>query len=434
MKKAGVAAGLAFSLAIVCMFVSDALAQKKRQTPLAKKESVRSLESKFRELAYAFWMNRLTACDGDFYTRDSIYIHQFKNPTITTNSNSLTRADRLNGIEYLGTTTLIVDASRTYSHRSTSYQAEGWSRWANGFTMAMGGIDLTATVKRVKGKWLVIPNSISQAGNLQAVSCADAANPAAFYRRLEEQAFSAEVRKFRANAVQMGIIAHNIPPAMWKGMYEAGGLYGERLYTTVGWVYLAPNGGWATRGRNGYRSENLLSAENWEKAKSNWVEQVTKDGGYVFLPSGLDNNGHPKRGFSTEKIPQSLLDELWKYYNKGLWIKMVRIGYGGEWFLIVQDFGGRQSWAWSGLPDTAAEALNRIYEDYDKRRGATVRDIAFTPNGGYVIVAGRNDYWTENVPPEAADMLKGLRERNFEISQVTFGPEDSWIIRANGAW
>jgi len=86
------------------------------------------------------------------------------------------------------------------------------------------------------------------------------------------------------------------------------------------------------------------------------------------------------------------------------------------------------------LPDTAAEALNRIYEDYDKRRGATVRDIAFTPNGGYVIVAGRNDYWTENVPPEAADMLKGLRERNFEISQVTFGPEDSWIIRANGAW
>jgi hypothetical protein len=174
--------------------------------------------------------------------------------------------------------------------------------------------------------------------------------------------------------------------------------------------------------------------ENWQKVKGYWIEQVTAGGGYVLIKRDDGNYGLSNPSYAGENIPQSLIDQMGEFTKLNLGIKMVRIGYHDEWVLIATDIGGRQSWTWINIPESAVEILNRLWGDYQRRKGGGIRDIAFLPNGGYVIVVGRNTYYAENVPPEVENILKMLRDGNYEISQVTFGPEDSWIIRANGAW
>jgi hypothetical protein len=395
-------------------------AQKKRRT--IPKASTLSLAGQAEEQARAFWNNRITKCGEDYYTLDSIYVHQFKTINIQVQSYTITPADRLNGIEYKGLTTLTVGQSRTYSRKNTSYQATGWTKWADGFTMSMGGVGLNATLQKQKRQWNITANSMTQAGSLKQISCSDAANPSEFYRRLEEQAYGADVKAFRDKAPSMGIYTKNIPPEMWKALYQTGGFYG--YYTTVSWVYLAQNGGWGVAGRNGYQSADLLSVDDWKLVNGRWIEQVTKDGGWIFV-----NRGYAKREYVTKNIPEVLEEQLTKFYNQKLYIRKVRIGYNGEWFVLAENAGGAKFWSWYNVPESADKA----FEEIENNR-KYVSDVAFLPNGGYIILYDRNGCYYENLPDDASRVIEMLRTNDHEISQVTFGPDDSWIIRANGTW
>lgn len=391
----------------------------------------RAQEVQAERQAQLFWNARVTKCGQDYYTKDRGYIHQFRNLAITVNSRFVSGADRLNGIQWRGSTKITVGQSRTYT------QGHGWGRWSDGFTYEVGGVEVDAQMQRTRGQWSVVPTAGSQSARFKAIACSDVANPSGFFGRLASEYLSAEVRAYRDRAPQMGIYAHNIPDGMWEALYRCGNP-GSGRATTIGYVYLAANGGWATCGRSGCMSASLPSPP---RILGKWVEQATKDGGYVIF----DQPGYaerPHRDFWVDRVPESLLNRMLDYDGQKLYVKIVRIGYNNEWFVLAA--GGDtcdgcsegDRWSWDGIPPSAVKALKEFevrYRDFASNP-ARIEDVAFLPNSGFVILYGRNGFYSENVPDEVLKILSSLRSSNAEINQISFGPNDSWIIRANGTW
>lgn len=168
---------VAFGILLInfIFFVSqiDPQAQRRRTGSSQRASSNLSLDQQAEQQARAFWNARITRCGDDFYTRDRIYVHQFRNLRIEVRARSVSTADRLNGIEYIGSTSVYVGQSRTHSPRSTLYQDAGWGRWSEGFTSSMGGVGLDASLRKENGRWSVTPSSISQAGVLKPVDCSN---------------------------------------------------------------------------------------------------------------------------------------------------------------------------------------------------------------------------------------------------------------------
>src|SRR5438105_1225850 len=87
-----------------------------------------SLRPEAEHEAHLFWNSRMSKCSQDYYTRDRIYIHEFRNLNIIVDSRFVSGADRLNGIEWRGSTKLTVGQSRTYNAKAG--QNGSWSQWA----------------------------------------------------------------------------------------------------------------------------------------------------------------------------------------------------------------------------------------------------------------------------------------------------------------
>lgn len=389
--------------------------------PAQTSASTLNLDQQAEQQALSFWNSRVTSCGGDFYTRDRNYIHQFKNLNIQVTPRTVSTADKLNGIQWLGNTHATVSQSRTYSSNSTLYQNGGWSKWSEGFTSSLGGIGLDASLRKENGRWTIIPSAISQSGVLKPISCSDASNPIAFYRRLEDESLNSAVRSFRANSEQFGIFAENIPSEMWAAMYEYG--YPNNL----NWVFLGPNGGWGVSGK--YRKLSGLSIKVMEQAEGRWLETITADGGYVLL--GKDSRVDYKGGsYLAEKIPQSLIDKLDELINKKFLIQMVRVSPSGGWFVFFRDYSGIENWSWNGMPDSAGKAFNEI-----SQQGFKVKDVAFLPDNGYLIVYGGKAtvdefyYYSDKLPESALKALNKLYENCYGIENVSFGQNNSWIIK-----
>jgi hypothetical protein len=88
------------------------------------------------------------------------------------------------------------------------------------------------------------------------------------------------------------------------------------------------------------------------------------------------------------------------------------------------------------LPAPGGEALQKISDDYNSQRlydRTPIQDVEFLPNGGYLILY-RDYYYSAGVPPEALRVIDSLRASNRKVDQATFGPDGSWILRANGPW
>src|SRR5207302_9307044 len=111
------------------------------------------------------------------------------------------------------------------------------------------------------------------------------------------------------------------------------------------------------------------------------------------------------------------------------YIKMVRVGYFGEWFVLA---GGAQRcfgcpagdvWANSTLSPPAEDALKEIAARYQTNpyAGDPIRDVAFLSNGGYLILYEKNSYYGAGVPETALRVIDMLRSANRERKQVKFG-------------
>lgn len=160
-------------LAIV-FFVSPplAIAQKGKKS-LPKHSGIPYIEREAEYKARDFWNSRITGCGSDYYTRDKGNIYQLKNSRVTVSSNSLSAADRLNGVEYSGYTYFSVGQSRSFSPVSTTYQNAGWSKWYDGFKTPRAGYSLGMYLRKESGYWRATPFSTNYLNSLQRVDCRD---------------------------------------------------------------------------------------------------------------------------------------------------------------------------------------------------------------------------------------------------------------------
>lgn len=432
-RTSAVSAGVL--LIIVSGFASQlgAQAQRREFGSAQRVSSNLSIDQQAEQQARAFWNARITRCGDDYFTLDRSYIHQFRNLRIEVRSRLVSTSDRLNGIEYIGNTSVYVGQSRTYSPKSALYQNTGWSKWSEGFSGAMGGVGLDASLKKENGRWSVTPSSISQSGVLEPINCRDALNPEAYVRRSNEEALSAEVADFRQNSGKFGIYANNIPNEMWKALYTYGPPYKGATYSETSWVFLASNGAWGVSSRRGGIRPQLPS-EAVQEISGRRVEALTTDGGYVLL-GPADKFGDMGKSFTYGGIPQTLLAALNDLINnKNQWIEKVRIAPNGGWFVLYHDFSGVEGWLWENVPDGAHQAFSTLGKSYNANHRNPIRDVAFLPNGGYIIINAMNVYYSNDIPEDALNVIKMLNSKNIEMNQVFFGPNDSWIIRANGRY
>jgi WD40 repeat protein len=77
------------------------------------------------------------------------------------------------------------------------------------------------------------------------------------------------------------------------------------------------------------------------------------------------------------------------------------------------------------IPKEAIDDIKNI-----NNRGITAKSIAFTPNGGYVILYGKNGfaYSTNNLPQQVLTVLTALRKQDLTINTIAFTPNGEWII------
>jgi hypothetical protein len=107
-----------------------------------------------RREAEKFWATQITKC-GDFYYRKEVLIkkddyviyYQMKDPKVEVLPQPVLEADRLNGIEWKGSTAFIPEASRIWNT-----EKKGWLEWGKG---AWGVPELNYGMNKAKGAWNV---------------------------------------------------------------------------------------------------------------------------------------------------------------------------------------------------------------------------------------------------------------------------------------
>lgn len=116
--------------------------------------AVSSTKSEAQKEAEKFWSTQITKCGESYYRKEVlpkkdnyVLLYEMKDPTILAETHKLTEADRLNGLEWDGTTTFSPKASRVWAQDPGS-----WYEWKKG----MGNVpELTYPMKKVKGQWSV---------------------------------------------------------------------------------------------------------------------------------------------------------------------------------------------------------------------------------------------------------------------------------------
>ena len=125
------------------------------------------------QLARDYWFAGFSKC-GDYYSARSMsraagritrgVLFQYKDLVIETKSVKITEADKLNGIEWKGTSYLNPVAYRDYLKDSKK-----WDRWRNG---EPSGPPLYINIIRQNGAWSVGMNVLEEA-KYQKVDCSD---------------------------------------------------------------------------------------------------------------------------------------------------------------------------------------------------------------------------------------------------------------------
>lgn len=112
-----------------------------------------SADAEARREAEKFWATQITKCGDSYYRKevlkkdDYVLYYQMKNPVVVVTPVKVTEADRLNGIEWKGSTTLRPEASRTWGTEKGA-----WYEWKTG----PGGVpELTNGMRKVNGVWTV---------------------------------------------------------------------------------------------------------------------------------------------------------------------------------------------------------------------------------------------------------------------------------------
>ncbi len=118
-----------------------------------------SLKREAKREAEKYWLSKLTRCGESYYRREhfgdntpspskDVY-YELKEPGAEVSSYGISDADKLNGLEWTGTTYLTAKVSRSIGDKEPANQ---WTEWTNG--AGLEG-DVISTIRKEKGQWVV---------------------------------------------------------------------------------------------------------------------------------------------------------------------------------------------------------------------------------------------------------------------------------------
>lgn len=240
------------------------------------------------------------------------------------------------------------------------------------------------------------------------------------FRLENERALKRDVEGKRRGAAAKGIYTSRIADDIFRLIYH------EAEYGNYRFAAFAPNRGWVNLRRDGgYASKGLPSEALVKLKELQGASHVafTPNGGWLFNYGGT--------GFASHNIPEMRLNKLWEIHNtRNARIQAVAIAPSSGWVIIYKQtiwrtFGSRDEWsvAQEGVPMSCLGALNQTIA-----AGHLVKQVAFPPSGGWIILYGTNGYTVDGIPTEVGDVLQNLDQRGKIIYNVAFGPNSGWVI------
>jgi len=110
--------------------------------------------------------------------------------------------------------------------------------------------------------------------------------------------------------------------------------------------------------------------------------------------------------------------------QKVIKIKQVTFTPDGGWLVLY----GANGYSSIGLPTELADKLDELNQDSKE-----IRLVSFTPDGGWIIVSGKqggivNGYDSKDLPQSILDKLDSLNGNGFEFKDIAFAPDGEWVI------
>jgi hypothetical protein len=378
-----------------------------------------NIDQEARQQANGFWGGKFTRCGASHYTRIRSAIFELQGFTVELRSNQLTRADKLNGIEWQGRSEIVASVSRTFTF------GQGWSQWRQGHGFPIG---LVILMRKQNGRWSFSSSDYSEVKSLTSIKCTDAANPAQLLKREKEQVIEKEIQAKRQEAPTMGIYSSNIPTPMFQAVHHdvGHGLYADAAFSN--------NGGWVVlRKYTGYWSNGLPpdAATKLKELGKAYCAAFAPNGGWVYIFSG--------KVFASNNIPKAMLDKLWEIYNsRNVEIKSVAFAPNGGWIIVYEattpgsGFSRDRVETLTAYEEIPPEIITALTELINKRE--TIRQVAFASSGGWVILYASGGFRSNNIPQGALDALQDLNLKRKNIYNVVFAPKGGWLVVGQGRY
>lgn len=163
------------------------------------------------------------------------------------------------------------------------------------------------------------------------------------------------------------------------------------------------------------------------------VRQILKTGSNFFVGASIVigalcpivlTSSRALAGYAyTNNIPTDAANEIKTLDNKGITPNTIAFTPDGGWVILYN----KNSAAWNNIPPDAANAILTL-----NKQGSTINTIAFTPKGQWIIIYNGNGvHWSGNFPQDAANAILTINKQGKTIDCVAFTSTGEWVIIGN---
>lgn len=110
--------------------------------------------------------------------------------------------------------------------------------------------------------------------------------------------------------------------------------------------------------------------------------------------------------------------------QKVITIKQVAFTADGGWLVLY----GTDGYTAEGMPTELTDVLDQLNQDKQE-----IHFVSFTASGAWAVVSGKpggvaNAVNWKGIPQTAIDKLKSLNDNGFEFRDISFSADDEWVI------
>jgi len=172
-------------------------------------------------------------------------------------------------------------------------------------------------------------------------------------------------------------------------------------------------------GKNGHVERNI-PAET-VKALKDLARKGAQFKSIAFSPNGGWMILHDKNAIFARNIPSEPVKVLAEQQAKGIELKSMAFNFTG---------------GWTAFTGKGSESINIGQPAFDKlielfKEGHKPKSIAFAPEGGWVILYDKSNYWAEGIPKKAYDKIVELAKKAVELKSAAFARNGGWAILYN---